>query len=253
VNSIDWPIVPQFPELNQGQVQLWLAHLDMGPAVITSLFAILSENERARAERFYGREAEGRFIAAHGLLRVILSRYLKTDPQVLSFGYGAHDKPYLEKERTSGLHFNYSRSQGLAIYALGLGREVGVDIEQIRTDRAAGEIAGHFFPTRETAALKKLDEAERTEAFFRSWTVKEAYLKATGEGLAGSIRLQELLVQFDEGRVELLRTSESGFQEVEGWEVTSFRPMPGYMAAVAIAGQGGTLIPSAVSFSHAGL
>ena len=226
---------PPRPSLADNQVHLWLARLDLPRA--GSLWGTLSEDEKTRARRFYFSRDRERFIATRGLLRAILGRYLGQEPASLRFRYGPHGKPSLALGGdVLDLRFNLSHSHNLALYAVAHGREVGVDLERVRFDETAMEIATQFFSALELAALRALPEHTRTETFFKYWTVKEAYLKAKGEGLAGG--LEGLDVRLEEGQAELLRTTADQLEEMGAWEIKVSEPMPGYVAAVAAAGRG---------------
>lgn len=236
-----WKLGPPHPSLAKDQVHLWMARLDLEPPRLESLLDTLSEDERTRAGRFYFRKDRERFIATRGLLRAILGRYLGQEPASLRFRYGPHGKPYLALGGdVLDLRFNLSHSQNLALYAVALGREVGVDLERVRFDETAMEIATQFFSTRELAALRALPEHTRTETFFKYWTVKEAYLKAKGEGLGGEF--EKFIVRLEDGRAELLSTTGDRLEDMGDWEVKTLMPMPSFVAALAVAGRDWELI-----------
>lgn len=157
-------------------VQVWRADLDSIP--LAALADLLDDEERARAARFRFDQHRARFIVSHGVLRKILGRYLKADPAALRFRSSPRGKPYLDP--ACDLQFNLSHSSGLGIYAVTFGRRVGVDIERIEARPDLLEVARRFFTPEEFALL----EPNRSlELFYRIWTRKEAWLKATGEGL----------------------------------------------------------------------
>ncbi len=232
---------PPNPDLIEDQVHLWLAKLDLELPHVGSLWGSLSEDEKTRARRFYFSRDRERFIVARGLLRAILARYLGQEPASLRFRYGPHGKPYLALGGdVLDLRFNLSHSHNLAIYAVAHGREVGVDLERVRFDETAMEIATQFFSTRELAALRALPEHTRTETFFKYWTVKEAYLKAKGEGLGGEF--EKLIVRLEDGRAELSSTTGDRLEDMDDWEVKILMPMPSFVAALAVAGRDWELI-----------
>src|SRR5262249_48037202 len=133
------------------------------------------------------------------------------------------------------LRFNLSHSQNLALYAFALDREVGVDVEAMRPLDDAAEIARRYFSQAENAAFERIVPAQRLEAFFNCWTRKEAFLKATGEGL--NRPLDSFDVTLTPGEAAQLsiagQTTEGG-----GWSLYDLNPAPGFRAAVAAAGQG---------------
>ncbi len=145
----------------------------------------MSTEERERAERLVSADRRAQFIAAHGILRVLLGRYLGRDPSTLTFGTGPQSKPFLlhGETLTDDLRFNLSHSHGCALYALTREREVGVDVERIRSTVDVLRLAERFFAPHEALALRERAPEERWRLFFTLWVCREACLKAWGIGL----------------------------------------------------------------------
>ncbi len=123
-----------------------------------------------------------------------------------------------------------SHSHGVALYAVTEGREIGIDVEQVRADFASDDIARRFFSTHEVGTLCELPEDDRVAAFFRCWTRKEAYIKATGRGM--SQPLDGFDVTLGSGdEVALLRTDD-GSQE--RWRLVDIGVGTGYAGALAV-------------------
>jgi 4'-phosphopantetheinyl transferase len=124
-------------------------------------------------------------VAAHSALRIILARYLNMLPERIRFQASAQGKPGLAPGLDSGgLRFNLAHSGDLALVAVAAGREVGVDVEHFRPLPEVAPIAERYFSASEREALAQLAEAERPAAFFNIWACKEAFIKATGQGLS---------------------------------------------------------------------
>jgi 4'-phosphopantetheinyl transferase len=167
---------------------------------------------------------------------MILGRYLQREPERLRFSYSAHGKPSLTREAGDpDLRFNLSHSHELVLYAVTCGREVGVDLEQIRPAVAQEQIAERFFAEREVAALRALAPSLQPPAFFHCWTRKEAYIKARGQGLA--IRLDQFEVSLAPGEPAALLAVNGSRLEAARWTLRDLAPGPGYAGAVAAEGQ----------------
>lgn len=167
--------------LRAGDIHVWYVDLAMTAGTVGRLAACLSEDERGRAFRFkFGRDAR-RFMVARSTLRVLLGGYLGLAPHGVAFTYGAHGKPALDGIHAA-LSFNLSHSGDVAVVAAGWNRAVGVDVELRRTLPDLAALAARSFAPRERAVLDALPEMERPAAFFRCWTRKEAFIKATGRG-----------------------------------------------------------------------
>src|SRR5262249_19798979 len=154
--------------------------------------------ERQRAGRFHAESDRRRFAVCRGSLRTVLGRYLAVDAGQLAFRYGDRGKPALvEVTELDAIEFNVAHSHDLALLAIAEGRRVGLAIGQVRPMADVVSIVARYFSARERAAFQALPDDQRLEAFFRCWTRKEAYLKATGDGL--SFPLDSLAVSLAPG------------------------------------------------------
>lgn len=211
-------------------IHVWHAALDREEDFLRRVEATLSLEEKARADRFHFANDRNRFVAARGLLRELLGRYLQQAPAALEFSYGRHGKPALSgKEASSGLCFNLSHSAGLAVYAIAKERNLGIDVEHVRPDSAGDDIAQRYFSAREVSDLRTLPPEERVAGFFHCWTRKEAYLKATGMGLQ---------IPLDSFSVSVLPANPAQFLGgVEArWHMDAYHPAEGFVAAVVYDG-----------------
>lgn len=216
-------------------MHLWCASLDEGPERAERVLSMLSEDERQRAGRFRLREDRRHFIVARGLLRVILGRYLAAEPPDIRFHYNGYGKPALTRgPGHSGLRFNVSHSNGLAVYAFAQDRDVGVDVEYIRADVPIDEIAEKFFSLSENADLRAMPDVVRHEAFFCCWTRKEAYIKARGTGLSLPLDGFDVSIGPGDRNVRLRHHAEP--EESARWFLYSAAPAPGYTGALAVEG-----------------
>ena len=161
-------------------IDLWVWCLTLAEAETTRLSALLSDDERTRASRFLSPKHGASYIAGRGKLREILGDYVKAGPAQLVFAYGGAGKPVL-----SGIddapHFNLSHSGDWAALAVTPRHALGIDVEGLRPFKE--DIAGRFFSPAEVVALKAHAPDARVAAFYRCWTRKEAFVKATGDGL----------------------------------------------------------------------
>jgi 4'-phosphopantetheinyl transferase len=227
--------------LKSDEVHVWRSSLDLPASYLDSLLRTLAPDEQTRAGRFHFLEDQQHFIAARGILRAMLSRYLGVEPARLRFCYGDHGKPNLVKEfGGDALRFNISHSHGLALFAVARNREVGIDVEWVRSDIETDKIAGRFFSTLEVATLRGLPIGLQKVAFFNCWTRKEAYIKARGEGL--SMPLDKFDVSLAPGADAALLCTRAEPPEADRWSLRELFPGEGYVAAVAAQGKDWRLI-----------
>jgi 4'-phosphopantetheinyl transferase len=215
-------------ELALGEVHVWAACLDEPEEA--ALPSWLSGEEEARACRFRFRRDSRRFRVARAVLRGLLGGYLDLDPRELGIAYGPRGKPSVP-----GIHFNVSHSAELALFAFSRDRELGVDLEYERSLPEAGDIAGRYFSPGESAVLHRLPGPERAPAFFRGWTRKEAFIKATGDGLSRPLDSFDVSLAPDEP-ARLLRVEGDG-EASRRWWLEDLRPAPGFAGALAVEGR----------------
>lgn len=218
--------------LGSDEVHLWRAALDVSPAELAALSAVLGEDELARAaQRIFQRDRQ-HFTAARGVLRVLLGRYLRCDPTSLCFNYGPHGKPGLSQPATAvPLEFNLSHSHGLALIAIARGKCVGVDVERIRAEVRCDALASRSFSAAELRRYEVLDAASRRASFFHIWACKEALLKATGRGL--SLAMRDVEVANDvKGAGTITLKDSSGAARTWSWQTVE--PADDYAGAVAV-------------------
>lgn len=239
MNSIiEWSSTEENPVLQSGEIHIWRAFLSVDHEVLRRLESTLVADEKARAARFIFDRDRYHFIAARGILRELLARYISRAPGTIRFVYGPHGKPAVaDTDAKLAVRFNLSHSHGIAVIAIGLGREIGVDVELLRSDFAGEDIAKRYFSAQEVHELHRLPPELRTEGFFICWTRKEAYIKARGDGLY--VPLDSFSVSLSpDGPATLSSTDESL------WNMESFVPSPvsepRYVAAVVAEGKNWT-------------
>ncbi len=212
-------------------IHLWWISLDLTEEDLQTCIALLSESEKIKAERFKFPQHQRRYQAVHGILRIILARYLNLDPVQLDFTHSDRGKPYLTDDcNPLNLQFNLSHSENMAILGINRDRRIGVDLEKVRPMENAEQLAKRFFCASEYDLLTQAIPEERDKLFFQLWTAKESYLKGTGEGISGGLNQVEI-------NLNPLR-----FINFPNWYLQSFSPNPNddqnYWAAIALEARG---------------
>jgi 4'-phosphopantetheinyl transferase len=227
--------------LPEDEVHLWRIDLDAVGGDESRWQEVLSADELARAARFHFSRDRQRFVASRAFLRRILSGYLEASPQGLCFSYSKKEKPFLGPAHAgSNVMFNVSHSGGIALFAFTRRREIGVDVEQVRHDSDLEAIARRFFSAHEQAQLAALPAEGKGEAFFRCWTRKEAYIKATGDGL--SLPLSQFDVSLAAGEKDALLATRPDGAEAGRWLLREVPGGSGYIAAVCVRGRDWKLV-----------
>ncbi|QSV72835.1 MAG: 4'-phosphopantetheinyl transferase superfamily protein [Aphanizomenon flos-aquae KM1D3_PB] len=225
--NLNWLPAPKKLDLLLNDVHIWRINLNSDELQLQFYRETLSSDEIARAERFYFPEHRQRFMAGRGTLRAILGQYLDIAPKQVEFEYQPRGKPLLAaKFADKGLLFNLSHSQDLALLGISYQHQIGVDLEYIRTMSDLEGLAKRFFSAREYEYLRLLSPAQQQQIFFRYWTCKEAYLKATGDGL----------VQLEEIEIDLTPNQPSKLLVSGDWSLRELTPADNFAAAVVVAG-----------------
>jgi 4'-phosphopantetheinyl transferase len=206
--STEWQPAFTAPSLKNDQVHVWRVFVDQVVSRLPTI-SVLSVDEETRSERFRSPQDSERFAITRSLLRILLSRYLDLAPMRLRFTYGGQGKPRLADEFNSAcLQFNLSHSEGIALYAITRGRNIGIDVERVREAFDYREIARRFLAVEEPDL-----QIMSADAFFRRWTRSEALAKAMGGGL---------------DQFSIAKEKEPGYRVVE------LMPEPGFVAALAV-------------------
>jgi 4'-phosphopantetheinyl transferase len=212
-----WQESTSKPVLEANEVHLLLTNLDRASWQPDTLQHVLSEKECLQAKKFHFDADRNRFIVRRAILRQVLGQYLGKTPGQIEFSENSFGKPALAN--ASGeftLQFNLSASGEWAMGAFTARCRLGVDIEKVRQDLSWTEIAGQFFHPQEVKCIGELPEPERLAAFFKHWTMKEAFIKARGVGLDRSL----LEIDF----TPIIRDGKGRYTDVDGsnWLCASF-------------------------------
>ena len=205
------------------------------------LWPLLDKVEQSRAERFRTLELQRRYIIAHGALRLLLADTCRQPPTTLRLVCNAWGKPALAE---AGLPvFNLSHARDLALCAVAIAGEIGIDVEALRPSPVVErlDLVRRFFSADEYYTLNALDDQVFVSAFFRCWTRKEAYIKAKGLGL--SLPLNQFSVVCQPGVLPALLASEYCPADMERYRFWDLSVPEGYWGSLAYYGPAtGTLV-----------
>ncbi|WED28074.1 4'-phosphopantetheinyl transferase superfamily protein [Vibrio sp. DW001] len=178
-------------------IQLWffsLTQLDDGDSLTENMKCWLSEDEQNKVARYRQHESRTKALYVRCLLRAVLSQYAPIAPDKWQFKYGKNGKPTLiTNQRThTGIEFNLSHSGDYLLIGVVIANngtlQLGVDIEHARPSTNIDPILNHYFSAQEASDLLTLPQNQQRQRFFDLWVLKESYIKATGQGLAKSLK-----------------------------------------------------------------
>jgi 4'-phosphopantetheinyl transferase len=223
-------------------VHVDLVHPDSAEAIARqeAYRALLSKDEEQRMARLVFERDRRRFLLTRALVRTMLSRYSSVAPAAWSFTANVHGRPeILDRPRgVPDLRFNLSHTDGLIACAVTIGREVGVDVEHIGR-RLTHDVARRFFAPREVDDLRALPPDEQSRVFFDYWTLKEAYIKARGFGLA--LPLADFAFRLSPPSAPQIAFEPALDDDPATWQFFQDWPTPHHRLALAVRREGADL------------
>lgn len=233
IHEHHWLPGPGALQLIGAEIHLWRAVLDQPAQIISEMRPLLSPDEQHKAQRFRRARDQQRYITGRALLRLILSRYLDMSPDRIAFVYGPHGKPMLaDCGANSSLRFNLAHAEHLAIYAIARHQELGVDLEYMNPQIDVARLARRGLSPRELVLAQTLPMAQQTEYFYRCWTRKEAFVKASGTGLSGPLDRLEI-----PPALHAPVTFSDPTQPASGpWTILEYTPASQFVAALVASG-----------------
>lgn len=201
----------------QNAANLWLVRLSELENQKDKFADFLDENETMRLKQFSNDQAAKMFLFSRGILRYLIGIYLNCKPKSIVFSLGQHGKPYLADKRN--FYFNLSHSRGV-IAVLFSRHEAGVDIEWLDRKIEFKAIMKRYFTKNEILSWKKHCVPDEKTAFLRGWTRKEAFLKATGEGISG---LSKCEISFEPDIFNALISRNNTKNELNIWSFFDFK------------------------------
>lgn len=216
--------MPPSRSLAAGEVHLWWG--EPVADAVPDLVRVLSPAEVDAMHRFRFERHRILYAFAHGALRRTLAEYVGADPRALTFTTTSNGRPELTGRE---VRFNLSHTAGLVLVGVARTEDIGVDAELVEAERGRDEqLAARVFAPRELAAWRNEPDEWRATRFFDRWTLKEAYIKARGDGLSLELRRFGFPSLAENPRIE------TDFDATDAWQFLSFAPTPFHRAAAAV-------------------
>lgn len=217
------------------EVHLWLANpseFENSPS-LQRLSACLSREETARMMRYYFQKNRTEYLVGRAGIRHVLSTLTGVEPGTWKFQDGQWGRPELPAESPfSGFRFNLSHTDNLLALAFARDRDVGVDVEFTGREGQTVKIADRYFSLTEIEELHSLPEDQQVSRFYDYWTLKEAYIKARGMGLA--IPLRKFSFVFLANELKFLRVDSDLGDDGATWQLHLSSPSPVHRLAMCV-------------------
>ncbi len=202
------------PELDRSSLHVWFLNLDEGSTLpMETHTERLSREEKVRAHRYSHAVSQRAFILTRSHLRRLLGSYLGIEAEAVDLEINMHGKPRLSRtEENQGLVFNVSHSGAMAVLVFGRDMALGIDVERVRPRRDLDRLAEYGLSEAELDHWRRLGPADRPESFIRYWNAKEAFVKATGRGIAVGLKQVVVAESF-----ECFQSVPAGFEPASDW------------------------------------
>jgi 4'-phosphopantetheinyl transferase len=206
--------------LNFGDVHVWRVPIERhpAPAFTTHCLSLLDSEETFRLEQLQAGPLYAEYLVTRALCRTTLSRYAGVPPQAWRFSRNQHGRPEIAvPSLRRPLYFSLSHASGFAACAVARHGDVGVDVESRYRGDVNLSIARRYFSPAEYRSLLTAAPDSRSELFLRLWTLKEAYVKATGLGLR--LRLNSFSIEVTASGAFLSPTDAD--DSIDSWQLSS--------------------------------
>ena len=219
--------------LQKDSLHLWSAWYKDLESHLPFIENFLSWQDREKSCKFLKPADAKRYVLRHGMLRFILSKYTNTDPELLPLVNGIQGKPGLHPQ--SDFHeisFSLSHADQVVSVGIVLNHSIGIDIVKTDPDYPFHEIIEYLFTPLEKEFMRRIEPCQRYLMFFRIWALKEAIVKATGEGirLMNSTDVTSVIEDSCTISSRILKIDEKTMNFV----IYEFSPAKSYLGAVAV-------------------
>jgi len=194
----------------------------------------LSDADWTRWKRLRMADDQERFLAARILLRFMLSAHTGVSPEDWRFESDEHGRPHITAPTSHRrIRFSITHTSGLVACAVTGRGDVGVDAEAHDRESRTVDVAHRFFSAPEVACLDSCPPEQHQHLFFDIWTLKEAYVKALGRGLA--LPLDRFSFDLSVPPPQVPFETELG-DPADEWAFALERPTQRHSVAVAVRG-----------------
>ncbi len=224
-------------DIPSNQIDLWLVEDSQVEAtaidevLLAKYLTLLNKEEQQRYERLLFPKHKKQFLISRALVRTSLAQYLDEAPEDLVFTKNAYGKPRVgTANKDLKINFNLSHTDHFSVLAVSKESEIGVDTEFLTRQVDILKLAQRYFSESETSDIESLEASLLNERFFCLWTLKEAYIKACGMGLA--IPLKDFSFHFNNKNIAI-SFSEERDDSPEFWSLWQFIYKDGFQIALA--------------------
>lgn len=211
--------------LKENDLHIWQVSFLSNPALLELCKSVLSSEDLEKSKWLKFEKDQNKYLISQGVLRLLLADYININSSKILISRHNKGKPFAKNDKS--LFFNMSNSGNLCVYAFTRNSEVGIDIEEKRSLLDLEDLIRKNLTKNEIEYINKKPD-EKINNFFRFWTMKEAYLKAIGEGM----RLTPDKIEFSIEKKNIRLINQHALNDNEDWLIKEFFPKTSYFGTL---------------------
>ncbi len=235
--------------MNEKSIHVWWSNLDQPQNIVDNCHSFLSSEEKNRINKYNTQLLKNRQVMSKAILKKLLSLYLEKNVKEINFIYNNYGKPYIACDKVANsVKFNISHSENVGIFAFTLNDDLGVDIEKVKEYIEIDGIKEICFTNFEKEWYDNLNNEFKLEAFYKIWTIKEAFIKAIGEGFSyPTINLE--LTNESGNQIKIRKIYSKEYSNVN-YKVNTFPSKSGFVSSVVYEGEKNVKIFPQLTFNE---
>lgn len=216
------------PKHDADQIHVVWLDLDLPVETVNNLSLILSDEEKTRADRYSSLLLNHRAVVRLARRRQVVANFCSVSAQDVRFESDSHGRPMIVSSRGENIMVSTSHCGGAGLIAVSDERRIGVDVEAMSELQVSPRFAELVASTNDSSTLSTLTTQQKGDAYLRLWTRKEAYLKATGEGIGRGMNHFDVPLSAEPWGLQF-----QPFRDKHGWLLYElWCPLPGLKAAL---------------------
>ena len=200
--------------------------------------AWLSPADHVRHERYRFQADRDMFLLGRVMARALVGRALGVAPRDWQWREGPRGRPEIAGPAAAGrVSFNIAHSAGLVVCAISSDGTVGVDVEHRLRPPVDARMVRRYCAPFEVEDIERHGPSAWQDQFLKYWTLKEAYLKARGVGIA--VHLSDLCFTLGADAIRLERLNSLSAEDDAEWAFVLDASSPSHLVAAAVTAERG--------------
>ncbi|EMN2537639.1 4'-phosphopantetheinyl transferase superfamily protein [Acinetobacter baumannii] len=187
--------------------------------ILSHYLSFLNAAEKLRYDQYHPHVAR-LFLISRVLMKSVLSDKLGISPHEVIIQLQPNGKPFVRGNKA--IYFNLSHSADLIVFAVTEKGEIGVDVERMNHEFEWRRVDSVLAPS-EIEWIQQNEWTNPTsvyQRFFQIWTLKESYIKCTGEGM--SRHLKKLNFHVSPEHIQFCDLTKNDVQRTEQYHFKSY-------------------------------